>query len=112
MRDRAIEREKLKIRQEMETMQQFRVDNKHSIFLNTRNRLRPIHERTSDIILDKELSVERMRNEINVEREKQKKLEDEQEELENEGVGEFSRAPRRPVTKGELEEIINRLSQR
>jgi len=31
-------------------MQPFRVDNKHSMFLNSRKNYKPIHERTADII--------------------------------------------------------------
>jgi hypothetical protein len=53
---------------EMSTMQPFRVDNKHSIFLNERNNLHPIYLRTPEIIRNKEHSVEKMRIELNMER--------------------------------------------
>lgn len=44
-------------------MQPFKVENKHSIFLNSRRDIKPIHERTQDILRDREVSIEKKRAE-------------------------------------------------
>ena len=49
-------------------MQPFKVDNKHSIFLNSRKNLKPIHQRTPEILRDRDLSIEKKRTQVNRER--------------------------------------------
>ena len=56
-------------------MQPFKVDNKHSIFLNSRKNLKPIHQRTPEILRDRDLSIEKKRTQVNRERQIRKRLE-------------------------------------
>ena len=69
--DKTYEREKQKIENEIANMQTFKVENKHTIFLNSRRDIKPIQDRTQDILRDREVAREKKRAEY--EREKKRK---------------------------------------
>lgn len=106
--ERVQEREKQKIYNEIAHVHNFKVENKHTLFLNSRNPTRPIHERTQDILNQREISIGKKRAEY--EREKRRKaLEAENEE--NEQTMARSKSAKR-VSQKEVDEIVQNLTER